>query len=124
MLDLLRPAIDTFSYSMVPFLFVAIAIFVSPAAQAGDDVQGWSTIELKKRLGPSWEVFVIPEVRIRDTISERFYHEFRQGVRWTPSPHWTVGLNYLFARNASSGRQRSTSSTGKSHRKNDLSRLS
>lgn len=68
-------------------------------AQAGDDLQTWHAVELSKRLGSSWELFCVPEVRIRDDASELFYHEFRQGVRWGPSKHLTLGLNYLFARN-------------------------
>lgn len=73
-------------------------------AQAGDDVQTWHTVELSKRLGPRWGYFFAPEVRIRDDASELFYHEFRQGIRWSPSKHLALGLNYLFARNASSGK--------------------
>lgn len=73
-------------------------------ARAGDDVQTWHAIELSKRLGPTWGCFFTPEVRIRDDASTLFYHEFRQGIRWSPSKHLTLGFNYLFARNASSGK--------------------
>ncbi|MBI3321825.1 MAG: DUF2490 domain-containing protein, partial [Candidatus Omnitrophica bacterium] len=71
---------------------------------ARDDVQSWNTVELSKRLGPHWEVFFLPELRIRDDAGELFYHEYRQGVRYKPSKHWQVGLNYLFVRNESSGK--------------------
>lgn len=73
-------------------------------ARAGDDLQTWHAVELSKRLGATWSCFIAPEIRIRDEASELFYHEFRQGVRWSPSKHLTLGLNYLFARNASSGK--------------------
>ena len=73
---------------------------------AGDDFQTWQTVEIKKRLNPSWEVFFLPEIRIRDDAGELFYHEYRQGVRWKPSSHLQVGLNYLFVRNESSGKPR------------------
>lgn len=71
---------------------------------AGDDAQSWNTVEISKRLAPQWEVFFLPEIRIRDGMSQLFYHEFRQGVRWKPSKHLQLGATYLFARNASSGK--------------------
>ena len=73
---------------------------------ARDDFQVWETVELKKRLGAQWELFFRPEARIRDDASELFYHEYRQGVRWKPCKHLQVGVNYLFARNESSGKPR------------------
>jgi len=73
---------------------------------AKDDFQSWNTLELKKRLGPQWEVFCFPEVRIRDDASDFFYHEYREGVRFKPNPHLQLGLNYLFVRNESSGKPR------------------
>ncbi len=66
---------------------------------AEDDFQIWKTLEMKKRLGGTWELFFRPEIRIRDDASELFYHEYRQGVRFKPSKHLVLGLNYLFARN-------------------------
>lgn len=46
----------------------------------------------------------MPEVRLRDNSGELFYHEYRQGVRFKLSNHLTLGLNYLFVRNESSGK--------------------
>lgn len=85
---------------------VVAVVFVSAAGVcwARDDFQSWNTIELSKRLGPQWEVFFLPEIRLRDDAGEFFYHEYRQGVRYKPSKHWHVGLNYLFVRNESSGK--------------------
>ena len=77
-----------------------------PTASADDDFQSWNTIEISKRLGKEWEIFCIPEVRIRDDASDVFYHEFRQGVRYKHFKHLQLGLNYLYARNSSSGRVR------------------
>ena len=73
---------------------------------AEDDFQTWHTLEIAKRVGTTWEMFCLPEIRIRDDASELFYHEYRQGVRWKPSPHLQVGLHYLFVRNAASGKPR------------------
>ena len=73
---------------------------------ARDDVQSWNSLELSKRLGPAWEMFFLPEIRIRDDASELFYHEYRQGIRWKPSKYLQVGVNYLFVRNESSGKPR------------------
>ncbi len=75
-----------------------------PLGWAGDDFQMWNTIEIRKKLGSTWELFFRPEIRLRDNATKLFYHEFRQGVRWKPSKYLTVGLNYLFSRNASSGK--------------------
>ena len=74
--------------------------------QANDDFQSWNTLELVKSLDSTWEIFFLPEIRIRDNASQLFYHEYRQGVRWKPSKHLQAGLNYLFARNSSSGKPR------------------
>lgn len=79
---------------------------LTPRAWAGDDVQSWVTTELVKRVTKTVDLFFRPEIRIRDNIGELFYHEFRQGVRWTPAPHLGIGLNYLFARNAASNKSR------------------
>lgn len=73
---------------------------------ARDDFQSWNTLEISKRFGSQWELFFLPELRIRHDASQLFYHEYRQGVRWKPSKYLQVGLNYLFARNASSGKTR------------------
>lgn len=89
-------------------LLVVVGLLCSggSAAWAGDDFQTWETVELKKRLGTSWELFFRPEVRIRDDASELFYHEYRQGIRWKGWRHLQVGVNYLFVRNESSGKPR------------------
>lgn len=76
------------------------------AGWAKDDFQIWSTVELNKQFGPQWEVFFLPEIRIRDDASELFYHEYRQGIRWKPSDYLQLGVNYLFVRNESSGKPR------------------
>jgi len=89
------------------FLWLVTSVFVLGQAQAcfaRDDFQSWNTVEISKRLGQKWEVFFLPEIRIRDDASRLFYHEYRQGVRWKPSKHLQVGLNYLFVRNESSGK--------------------
>ena len=78
----------------------------TPVTWARDDFQSWNTIEISKRVGPQWELFFLPEIRIRDDASELFYHEYRQGIRWKPSKSLQVGLNYLFVRNESSGKPR------------------
>lgn len=78
----------------------------APMSWAKDDFQTWNSVELDKRFGPHWEAFFLPEVRIRDDAGELFYHEYRQGVRYKPSKHWQLGLNYLFVRNESSGKPR------------------
>ena len=77
-----------------------------PVTWAKDDFQSWNTVEISKRISPQWELFFLPEIRIRDDASELFYHEYRQGVRWKPSTHLQVGLNYLFVRNQSVGKPR------------------
>ena len=84
----------------------ALMLNSASAAWARDDVQMWETVELKKRLGASWELFFRPEVRLRHDACQLAYHEYRQGVRWKPSTHLQVGLNYLFVRNAASGKPR------------------
>jgi len=71
---------------------------------ARDDFQSWNAVEITKRLGPQWEAFFVPEVRLRSDASELFYHEYRQGVRWKRLKHLHVGLNYLFVRDESSGK--------------------
>lgn len=76
----------------------------TPCVFARDDFQSWNSIEISKRFGAQWEVFFLPEIRIRDDASDLFYHEYRQGVRWKPSKYLQVGLNYLFVRNESSGK--------------------
>src|SRR3989338_8610900 len=73
---------------------------------ARDDVQSWNTLEICKQVGAEWEVFVLPEIRIRDDASQLFYHEYRQGVRWKRFKHLHLGLNYLFIRDESSGKPR------------------
>ncbi len=86
-------------------LAIALAVLARPeAGWARDDFQVWGTVELKKRLGPTWELFFLPEIRIRHDAGQLFYHEYRQGIRWKPSKHLQIGLNYLFARNAASGK--------------------
>ncbi len=94
-----------------PFGWVALSAILVLFGQAqtgwaGDDFQVWETLELKKRVGNAWELFFLPEVRIRDDASDLFYHEYRQGVRFKPSKHLTLGLNHLFVRNESSGKPR------------------
>lgn len=81
-------------------------------ARAGDDFQSWHTVELRKSLNPSWELFFMPEARIRDDSSELFYHEYRQGIRFSPSPHWTLGLNYLFIRSENAAGKHGDEHTG------------
>ena len=77
---------------------------IVPTQAYAHDFQAWSTLQITKQLGPEWETFFLPEVRIRDNASEVFYNEFRQGVRWRQSKNLTLGLNYLYARNESSGK--------------------
>ena len=77
-----------------------------PTGWANDDFQSWNSLELSKRFGTAWEIFFLPEIRIRDNAGDLFYHEYRQGVRWKPSKHLQLGLNNLFVRNASSGKPR------------------
>lgn len=48
----------------------------------------------------------MPEIRIRDDAGDYFYHDFRQCIRFKPSKDLTIGMNYLFARNGSSGKPR------------------
>lgn len=48
----------------------------------------------------------MPEIRIQDDAGDYFYHEFRESIRYKPSQNLTIGANYLFARNASSGKPR------------------
>ena len=79
---------------------------------AVDDFQTWQTVEIKKRLGPEWELFFMPEIRIRDDASELFYHEYRQGIRCKPSKHLQVGVNYLFARNTNTAGKHRDEHTG------------
>ena len=93
------------------FLWVGLAaswlvLSHAPVTWARDDFQSWNTVELSKRVGPQWELFFLPEIRIRDDASELFYHEYRQGVRWKPMKSLQVGLNYLFVRNESAGKPR------------------
>ncbi len=77
---------------------------IGPTQAYAHDFQAWSTLQITKRLGPEWEIFFLPEVRMRENASELFYHEFRQGVCWRQSKNLTLGLNYLYARNESSGK--------------------
>lgn len=81
-------------------------LWQAPRGWARDDFQSWDTLELTKRLGPQWELFFRPEIRIRHDASQLFYHEYRQGMIWKPSSHLQLGMNYLFVRNASSGKPR------------------
>lgn len=71
---------------------------------ARDDFQSWNTVEMSKRLNESWDIFTFVNFRLRGDAGELFYHEYRQGIRWQPSPYLRLGLNYLFARNESSGK--------------------
>lgn len=82
-----------------------------PAA-AGDDFQTWHTVELRKGLTSKWEVFFLPEIRIRDDSSELFYRESRQGVRFSPSKHLTLGLQYLFVRSENAAGKHRDEHTG------------
>ena len=75
-------------------------------AWARDDFQTWHSAEVVKRLGAVWEIAWLPEIRIRHDASQLFYHEYRQGIRWKPSKHLQLGVNYLFVRNESSGKPR------------------
>ncbi|GEM_PF-395770 len=80
---------------------VAFAVFSVPMrASAKDDFQIWDSLDVRKNLGPHWELFFAPQIRVRDDASDLFYHEYRQGIRWK-SPHLQVGVNYLFVRNTS-----------------------
>ncbi|MBI4355685.1 MAG: DUF2490 domain-containing protein [Candidatus Omnitrophica bacterium] len=88
------------------WLVVAAVMLTGSSAWARDDFQTWETVELSKQLGTRWELFFRPEIRIRDDAGELFYHEYRQGVRWKPSQHLQIGMNYLFVRNESSGKPR------------------
>ena len=68
---------------VVPWAVVAAvwAVFAgSSACFARDDFQSWSTWELSKRMGTAWEVFFLPEIRIRNDAGELFYHIRRS--RW------------------------------------------
>lgn len=86
---------------------VVWAVFVGASTcDARDDVQSWNALEISKHIGPEWEVFFLPEIRIRDDASELFYHEYRQGVRWKHFKHLYLGMNYLFIRDESSGEPR------------------
>lgn len=90
---------------VLPVVAVALACALLPTfCDARDDFQTWHSAELVKRLGPQWEAAWLPEIRIRDDASQLFYHEYRESLRWKPSKHLQIGLNYLFARNASSGK--------------------
>ena len=93
-------------------VFFLIGLGPLPTGWAGDDFQTWQTVEIKKRLGPEWELFFMPEIRIRDDASELFYHEFRQGIRFKPSKHLQLGVNYLFARNTNTAGKHRDEQTG------------
>ena len=83
---------------------VLVAGGIGPTQAYAHDFQVWSTFQITKQLGPEWEIFFLPEVRMRENASELFYNEFRQGVRRHQSKNLTLGLNYLYARNQSSGK--------------------
>ena len=93
-------------------VFCLIGFGPLPTGWAGDDFQTWQTLEIKKQLGPEWELFFMPEIRIRDDASELFYHECRQGIRFKPSKHLQVGVNYLFARNTNTAGKHRDEHTG------------
>ena len=76
----------------------------APTVWAKDDFLTWHTLEATKKINNAWEIFFRPEIRIRNDASQLFYHEYRQGVRWSPSKFLQIGLNYLFVRNATSGK--------------------
>ena len=97
---------EQWRWFMVGFLTSFFLLGKIPILSAEDDFQSWNAVELKKRLSPEWELFFLPEVRIRDDASELFYHEYRQGIRYKPSQHLQVGMNYLFVRNESTGKVR------------------
>ena len=99
-----RAVRNRWRYLCTGLTIVTLLLGLTSLSWARDDFQVWDTVELSKRLGPQWEVFFLPELRLRDDAGELFYHEYRQGVRYKPSKHWQVGLNYLFVRNASSGK--------------------
>ncbi len=81
-------------------------------AGAGDDFQTWYTLEIRKSIHPEWELFFMPEARVRDDSSELFYHEYRQGVRFSPSKHLTLGLQYLFVRSENAAGKHRDEQTG------------
>ncbi len=87
-------------------MLIGMLLGLPGASFARDDFQSWDTLELSKRFGSQWELFFLPEIRIRHDAGQLFYHEYRQGIRWKPSTHLQISVNYLFARNASSGKTR------------------
>lgn len=87
------------------FLVVCVTLLGQVSvARAEDDFQSWNDIEISKRLGTEWELFCIPQIRIRDDASDLFRHEYRQGIRWKHFQHLQFSFHYLFARDSSSGK--------------------
>ena len=76
----------------------------APTVWAKDDFLTWHTLEATKKINSTWEIFFRPEIRIQNGSTHLTYHEYRQGVRWNPCKFLQVGLNYLFVRNATSGK--------------------
>ncbi len=90
--------------SVIVACLLVTCVLGHPSVWARDDVQTWHGAEVVKRFGSQWEVAWLPEIRVRDDASQLFYHEYRQGIRWKPSKHLQLGVNYLFVRNESSGK--------------------
>ena len=66
---------------------------------ASDDVRYWSAYDLSTGLNQDVDIFYNPSFRIRDDISDFFYHEHRVGLRFKQFENLGMGLHYLVGRN-------------------------
>ena len=65
---------------------------------ASDDVRYWSAYDLSTGLNQNVDIFYNPSFRIRDDISDFFYHEHRVGLRFKQFKNLGIGLHYLVGR--------------------------
>ena len=88
-------------------VIATLSLCVMPiVCEARDDFQSWNGAEVVKRFGSQWEVAFLPELRFRHDAGQLFREEYRESLRWKPSAHLQIGLNYLFAKDRSSGKPR------------------
>jgi hypothetical protein len=84
------------------FSSIAISIILlfgtAPNGFAEDDLEYWSEYKFSVPLASGDEVFYNPQFRIRDDISDFFYHEHRLGYSYKQWKNLGVGVHYLFGR--------------------------
>jgi len=99
-------------YNSVIVVLVCILFFCSvKSSYAQDDLENWNSVTINYKLTDKLYFAWLPQVRIKDDISDFYYFETVQGFKYKYNKNLELGLYHLYAEE-----DKSSGSTDKENR--------